>query len=101
MRPSIPYFARASTMEPGKCTATSPEWGISIGATAGRPCSRAKGGSILKNKQTDEHAVELREPTAMTWQGWLLLVLLLSSYLAIYDRVNPVIYLEPNHSYAE
>jgi hypothetical protein len=37
----------------------------------------------------------------MTWQGWLLLVLLLSSYLAIYDRVNPVIYLEPNHSYAE
>ena len=55
----------------------------------------------MKHKQTEEHAVELREPTGMTWQGWLLLVLLLWSYLAIYDHINPVIYLEPSHSHAE
>jgi hypothetical protein len=44
--------------------------------------------------------MELREQTRMTWQGWLLLFLLLSFYLAIFDRVNPIYYLEPNHSHA-
>lgn len=37
----------------------------------------------------------------MTWQGWLLPVLLLASYLAIFDRVNPIIYLEPDYTHAE
>ena len=55
----------------------------------------------MKNKQTEERVAELREPTGMTWQGWLLLVLLLWSYLAIYDHINPVLYLEPNQSHAE
>ena len=55
----------------------------------------------MKNKQTEEHISELREPNGMTWQGWLVLGLLLSSYLAIYDHINPVNYLEPNHSHAE
>ena len=34
----------------------------------------------------------------MTWQGWLLLSYCCAFYLAIFDRVNPIIYLEPNHS---
>lgn len=55
----------------------------------------------MKNKRTEGHVSELREPNGMTWQGWLLLVLLLSSYLAIYDQINPIIHLEPNHSHAE
>jgi hypothetical protein len=55
----------------------------------------------LKQKQTEEQAVELQEQARMTWQGCLLLVLLLSFYLAIYDHINPVIYLEPNQTHAE
>ena len=55
----------------------------------------------MKRKQTEEQAIELREQTRMTWQGWLLLILLLCFYLAIFDRVNPIYFLEPSHPHAD